>query len=85
MSMDEKVSHSSLISPGINSWIKQRRRQLIIESFLTVSGMWIKSMAQKFNGQYWDNQHWVNDDHLMIYDEQKLSDVEQKLNKYGEQ
>jgi len=72
MSMDKKVSHSSLISSGINSWMKQRRRQLIIESFLTVSKMWMKSMAQKFNGQYWDYQHRVDDDYLMIYDEQKL-------------
>ena len=72
MSMDKKVSHSSLISSGINSWMKQRRRHLIIESFLTVSGMWMKNMAQKFNGQYWDYQHRVDDDYLMIYDEQKL-------------
>jgi len=34
--------------------------------------MWIKGMAQKFNEQYWDYQHRVDDNYLMIYDEQKL-------------
>jgi len=32
----------------------------------------VKVVAQKFNGQYWDYQHRVNDDYLMVYDEQKL-------------
>ena len=31
----------------------------------------VKMVAQKFNGQYWDYQHRVNDDYLMVYDEQK--------------
>jgi len=32
----------------------------------------VKVVAQRFNGQYWDYQHRVNDDYLMINDEQKL-------------
>jgi len=32
----------------------------------------VKMVAQKFNGQYWDYQHRVNDDYLMVYGNQKL-------------
>ena len=41
--MDKKGSHSSLISPGINSQMKQRRGQPIMVSFPTVSGVWMTS------------------------------------------
>ncbi len=29
----------------------------------------VKIVAQKFNGQYWDYQHRVNDDYLIVYEE----------------
>lgn len=32
----------------------------------------VKIVAQRFNGQYWDYQHRVNDDYLMINDEEIL-------------
>ena len=32
----------------------------------------VKIVAQKFNGQYWDYQHRVNDDYLIVYDEEIL-------------
>ena len=29
----------------------------------------VKVVAQRFNGQFWDYQHRVNDDYLIVYDE----------------